>query len=165
MELKQRLNLRKVLIAGYFVALAIYLGFGLIPAGAARTYDVSAELDIPSIGLTTDVTALRLNSDNALDTPDTIVGSYAQAENKTLLIGHSSTVFHDLKYVKIGDEIMYNNKSYQVTTLNLTVKPEIDMREVLAPAEEDTIIIMTCDGMALTNGDATHRFMVTAVEK
>ena len=162
MKLKQHLSLKKVLVAGYFVVLAIYLGLGLRPAEAARSYEVSAELAIPSIGLVTDVTSLQLN-EGKLDTPDTIAGSYTQAKNKVLLIGHSSTVFHDLKNVKIGDEIAYNGKNYRVTVLNLTVKPEIDMHEVLSPAEKDTIIIMTCDGMMLENGDATHRFMVTAV--
>lgn len=163
MELKKRLNLRKVLVAGYFVVLAIYLGLGLMPAEATTAYEISAELAIPSIGLATDVTKLHLNDNGILDTPDTIAGSYTQAKNKVLLIGHSSTVFQDLKNVKIGDKITYNDKSYSVTVLSLTVKPEIDMREVLAAADEDTIIIMTCDGMMLENGDATHRFMVTAV--
>ena len=162
MKLKRRFDWRKVLIVGYFVVLAAYLWIGFRPAEAANNYDIAAELSIPSIGLVSDVTELSVN-DGKLDTPDTIVGSYTRAQNKTLLIGHSSTVFQNLINVKIGDEIIYGGESYIVTVERLTVKADVNMSEILAPAEEDTIIIMTCDGMMLGGGDATHRFMVTAV--
>ena len=37
------------------------------------------------------------------------------------------------------------------------------MTEILKREEKDTIVIMTCAGELLDGGDATHRFMVTAV--
>ena len=39
------------------------------------------------------------------------------------------------------------------------------MDEVLAPTEQNTLVIMTCAGEDLGGGDATHRLIVTAVEK
>ena len=41
-------------------------------------------------------------------------------------------------------------------------KADVDMNKMLAPAEKDTLVIMTCAGMDLGNGDATHRLVLTA---
>ena len=97
-----------------------------------------------------------------LNTPDTIVGSYTRAENKTLLIGHSTTVFQDLDQVKMSDYINYNNKTYQVNDIELLEKSDIDMNDALKTTDKDTIVIMTCAGTLLEGGDATHRLIITA---
>lgn len=162
MELKKRIGFRKVLIGAYFVAFAAYLIVGLQPAEAAKSYEIAAKLEIPGINLDTDVTELSLNG-NRLDTPDTIAGSYSEARNKILLIGHSSTVFQNLKDVNLGDEIYYDGATYRIVKERFVVKSAIDMDEILAPASEKTLVIMTCAGANLGSGDATHRFMVTAV--
>ena len=161
MELRRRLNPRTIFISLYFVCFAIYLFIGLQPAEAVN-YNISAKLEIPSIALNTDVTNLTLNG-NKLDTPDTIVGSFSQSRNKTLLIGHSTTVFQHLKEVDLGDTIKYNEKNYTITKLEFKQKTLIDMSKVLESEDEETIVIMTCAGVLLDNGDATHRFIVTAV--
>ena len=161
MELRRRLNLRTIFISLYFVCFAIYLFIGLQPAEAVN-YSISAKLEIPSIALNTDVTSLVLNG-NKLDTPDTIAGSFSQSRNKTLLIGHSTTVFQHLKEVDLGDTIKYNEKNYTITKLEFKQKSLIDMSKVLENEDKETIVIMTCAGVLLDNGDATHRFMVTAV--
>ena len=163
MELRRRLNPRIVFISLYFVCFAVYLFYGLQPAEAAP-YNVFTTLSIPTISLNTDVTNVSL-VDGKLDTPDTIVGSYAGGENKTFLFGHSSTVFRNLKDIELGDEIVYFDKEYDVVKLEFKEKSIIDMSEVLKSEKIDTIIIMTCAGILLDNGDATHRFMVTAVLK
>ena len=161
MELKKRLSLRTVLIGLYVVVFGAYVIWGLQPAEAAQSYEISAELNIPGINLVSDVTNLRVE-DHELKTPDTIVGSFSRAENKTLLIGHSSTVFQNLNETRLGDEIIYDNNKYVVEKTEVLEKADVDMSKILAPAEKDTLMIMTCTGTDLGNGDATHRIIVTA---
>lgn len=161
MELKKRLNLKAVLIGLYAVVFVAYVIVGLKPAEAAQSYEISAELNIPSIGLVSDVTTLHLE-DHELKTPDSIVGSFSRAENKTLLIGHSSTVFQNLDKVAVADEITYDDDIYIVKQIETLEKSEIDMSKLLAQADENTLVIMTCAGTDLGNGDATHRLIITA---
>lgn len=162
MELRRRrLSARKVFVSLYVLAFAVYLVIGLQPAEATQ-YEVAAELDIPSINLTVDVTRLSLN-ENKLDTPDTIVGSYSRTENKTLLIGHSSTVFDNLKNVKLKDQVNYDGQSYRVVGIHKMEKAEVKMDDLLQRADKDTLVIMTCAGQLLDGGDATHRLVLTAV--
>ena len=161
MELKRRLDPKTVFIGLYVVLFAIYIIVGLQPAGAAN-YPVSSKLSIPAIDLTSDVTTLQLEN-HALNTPDTIVGSYSQAEHKTLLIGHSTTVFERLNEIKLGDLIEYDGSDYRVVSTTILPKEEISMNEVLQGADEDTLVIMTCAGQLLDGGDATHRLMIEAV--
>lgn len=161
MELKKHLNLRFVFVGLYLVAFLAFLIYGLQPAEAAEAYEIDGELLIPSIGLEADVTKLELE-EGGLQTPSTIAGSYTRFDNKTLLIGHSTTVFTDLEDVKIGDEIKYNEKVYKVQRIDLLVKDKIDMDELLKASEKDTLVIMTCAGKLLDGGDATHRLIITA---
>ena len=161
MELKKRLNIRTVLIGLYTVVFVTYVIVGLKPAEAAQGYEISAELNIPSIGLVSDVTILQLEN-HELKTPDAIVGSFSRAENKTLLIGHSSTVFQSLDKVAVGEEVDYDDRIYIVQKIETLEKSEINMSELLEKADEDTLVIMTCAGTDLGNGDATHRLIVTA---
>ena len=160
MELKKHFNFRRLFVTLYSLFFVVYVIIGLQPAEAVN-YNVSAKLVIPSIGFESDVTELSL-VDNKLDTPDTIVGSYSEHHNKTLLIGHESTVFYDLDEVKIGDVINYDGLNYAIVKARLAIKDSIDMEEILEPAENDTVVIMTCAGADLGNGDATHRLIITA---
>ena len=162
MELKKRLDLRAVLAVLYVTAFLAYVIFGLQPAEAAQSYEVSAELNIPSIGLVSDVTTLELEN-RELKTPDEIVGSFSRSKNKTLLIGHSSTIFQNLNQIRLNDEIFYNNNKYIVKKITIAEKAAVDMSELLMRADQDTLVIMTCAGANLGNGDATHRLLVTAV--
>ena len=164
MELKKRLNIKTVLMGLYAVFFMAYIIVGLNPAEAAQSYEIFAELNIPSINLSSDVTALQLEKKKK-KTPDTIVGSFSRAENKTLLIGHSSTVFQNLNKVKLGEEIDYDNHIYIAQKIETLEKSEIDMSKLLARANKDTLIIMTCAGTDLGNGDATHRLIITAEVK
>lgn len=161
MELKRHLSGKYIFASLYFLAFAIYIIIGLQPAEAVQ-YDISGELSIPAINLTSDVTQLTLN-DHKLDTPNTIVGSYSESPNKTLLIGHSTTVFQNLREINLGDMIYYNGNNYEVVSSDTLVKSEIDMTEILSKSDLDTIVIMTCAGQLLDGGDATHRLIVTAV--
>lgn len=163
MELRRHLSLKGVFAGLYVLAFVVYIIVGLQPAGATD-YVKSAELLIPEIGLVSDVTTLEL-SDDGLATPDRIVGSYTQAKNKTLLIGHSTAIFQNLNQVKLGNEINYNDKNYKITSIDTIIKNEIDMSELLSAAEKDTIVLMTCAGQLLDHGDATHRLIITALSE
>lgn len=163
MELRRRGDPRLVFLVLSLVLAAIYIIVGLQPAEAAN-YEISAQLSIPAIGLDSDVTELARDGQK-LNTPDTIVGAYTRAENKTLLIGHATTVFENLSAVKLGAEVEYNGKNYHVVARELVPKAQINMNKILAGAEKDTLVIMTCAGELYSDGDASHRFMITAVSE
>ena len=161
MELKKRLSLGKIFVGLYILAFLVYLAIGLQPAEAVR-YDVTSNLVIPSINLTSDVAMVEISEDG-LTTPDTIVGEYKNHKNKTFLFGHSSTVFKDLDGVKIGDVLEYNSQKYEVINKTVLKKERIDMKKILAETKKKTVAIMTCAGEDLGGGDATHRLILTAV--
>ena len=162
MEIRARLDFRKIVIPLYAVCFVVYLIFGLTPTSAGATYyEISGNLEIPAIDLNSDVTTLNIE-DHKLKTPRTIGGSYSRSENKTLLIGHSSTVFSKLDQIWVGDIVNYNGYSYLVKDIIVDKKENINMRELLRAAETDTLIIMTCAGNDLEDGDATHRLIITA---
>ena len=160
MIIRKHLDARKTFLTVYFLAFAVYIIIGLQPA-QAQNYDVSGSLSIPVIGLTSDVTTLELK-DKKLDTPDTIVGSYSRVDSKVLLIGHSTTVFQDLDKVTLGDEIVYNDKTYYVDDITTLKKEEISMTNLLQREDKDTLVVMTCAGELLGEGEATHRLIITA---
>ena len=87
---------------------------------------------------------------------------YSEAENKTLLIGHSSTVFKNLDEAEVGDAIWYNGHGYQIVDTDTLLKSEINMDKLLKSEDTDTLVIMTCAGEELDNYDATHRLILTA---
>lgn len=161
MELRRSLDFRKIVAFLYSFCFAVYLIIGFQPVAEATNYEVSSEINIPAINLTADVTTLKLKN-RQLETPDTIVGSFKQNENKTLLIGHASTVFVNLDDVTLGNEIVYDDDVYIVSDIQVLIKNNVDMVDVLAPADRPTIVVMTCAGDDLGNGDSTHRLIVTA---
>lgn len=160
MELRKHLNWRGIFVGLYVLAFGIYIAIGLQPAEASD-YVISGTLSIPKLSLTSEVTDLTLEN-GQLNTPDTIVGSYTRAPHKTLLIGHSTTVFRELDKVEPGDDIYYNDKIYRVIKREVLAKPDISMGKLLRREEEDTLVIMTCAGELKENGDATHRLIITA---
>ena len=162
MELRKRLNPKFVFVGLYLTAFLAFIVYGLQPAEIVEAYNIDDKLIIPSIGLESDVTGLSLQ-DGELDTPDVIVGSYSRAENKTLLIGHSRTVFRHLDAIKYGDEIEYGGRTYKVTKIEMVAKDKINMKKLLSTSKEDTLILMTCAGKMLDDVDATHRMIITAI--
>lgn len=163
MELRKRLDSRIVFVVIYFSALLAYIIYGLQPAGAID-YVVSSTLSIPKIDLYSDVTNLELKN-RELKTPESIVGSFSNQPNKTLLIGHSTTVFQRLNELDLFDSIKYGDSDYQVVKISLMPKPKIIMRDLLKKADKDTLVLMTCAGTLLDNHDATHRLIITAVKQ
>ena len=162
MELRKHLSPKSVFVGLYVLFFVIYIVVGLQPAEATQSYEISTTLNIPSINLNTDVANLKLES-HKLETPSDIVGRFQRAENKTLLIGHSTTVFQNLDKLQIGEEVIYDGTIYYIYSSEVVEKTAIDMNELLAKTDQDTLVIMTCAGTNLGNGDATHRLIVTAL--
>lgn len=142
------------------VGFLFYLAVGLLPAEAAR-YNIVGRLEIPQINLVSDVAEIKIE-DHVLKTPDTIVGSYSRHEHKIFLFGHASGIFKNLANLQIGDEIVYQSITYKINSMIIEEKSMINMAEVLEEEEKDTLVLMTCAGEDLGNGDSTHRLLVTA---
>lgn len=147
-----------VLFAVIFTSMFIIVGYQPAPTDAINY----PELNIAAIQLDTTVAPIE-PVDRRLDAPATIAGAYSQNNNKTLIIGHSTTVFQDLHKLAIGNTIMYGNRKYTVTKIETLPKSEVNMQSVLASTKRETIVIMTCAGELLENQDATHRLLVTAM--
>ena len=152
----------------YFAAGFAFFYFGFQPTISAKdTYAKEAEtanyeLNIPAINLDIPVTKVGM-TDNNLDVPEQIVGSYSVHENKTLLIGHSTTAFSGLNSLKIGDQIIYNSQTYAVASIEQKEKSSISMKEILKAEEKDTLVLMTCAGEQITKTDFSHRLIITAI--
>ena len=140
---------------------AMWLFVGLQPA-EAKTYDISSELKIPSIALTSNVTNLQPEN-GELKTPENLVGSYTRG-NTTLLIGHSTTVFQDLHNASIGDEITYGDDTYNIYSAETIAKNDISMNQLLKSSDEPQLILMTCAGELYGNGDSAERLIVKAIK-
>ncbi|MBR3121988.1 sortase [Candidatus Saccharibacteria bacterium] len=162
MELKRRLNFNVVFVVVYALAFLSYIIFGLQPAEAVQD-EYDATLSIPSISLDTPVVELQLNN-HELETPNSIVGSFSNHQNKTLLIAHSTTAFSNLNAIQLNDAVYYSNNMYKVIKVNTLEKQNINMSEILSESNDDTLVLMTCAGELLEGGDATHRLIVEAVK-
>lgn len=150
-----------VLLVGVLPA---YIFIGFQPTLAASSYSHDKRLDIPQLQIHSAVEELTLDH-NQLKTPDTTVGSYQQAQNTTLLIGHSSTIFHNLSQAQIGQTIRYGGTSYQISSISILTKTSIDMHKLLDSNEKPTLILMTCAGKHLGNQDYSHRLVITATRE
>ena len=165
MEIKRKVDFRKVFTGIYIIVAFLLLTFGLRPAEATASHDdIVSSINIPAVGIVSTVTKIKLEN-HRLETPDLVVGSYAKKNSaKTFLVGHSTTVFRNLKYIKVGDIIAYDNQIYTVDNITIKQKENIDMNELLKSSKNapKTLIIMTCAGTLYADGDASHRLIVTA---
>ena len=146
--------------AFFLIMLPIYLYIGFQPNLDLKALSYPT-LEIGDIKLETPVAPIEL-VDRRLDAPDTIAGIYTPSEHKRFIIGHSSTVFKNLYRLRAHAKFTYDGVEYQVTEISTIRKADVDMNSILAPAEKDTVIIMTCAGEPLPNQDATHRLIITA---
>ncbi len=160
MELKPRFDYKSLFVVIYAVAFILYSFLILKPVDAI-SIDGHNVLIMPGIDLISDVATLSLEH-GRLNTPDEIVGSYSNVRNKTLLIGHSSTVFSNLHLSSFGDTIIYSGKTYSISSIITMPKEKIDMAKLLESSSRDTLVLMTCAGELYDNGDSSHRLIVFA---
>lgn len=159
-SLRSQSLMRNFILAAFLLIVPIYAIVGIRPATSLDYTDLP-ELNIDRIQLSTPVEQLTLTN-HQLIAPDLIAGGFSQHDNKTLIIGHSSSVFKNLSLLKLGDQFTYNNSTYSVVNIDILAKTDINMEAVLASAERPTLILMTCAGEPLPNQDATHRLLLTA---
>ena len=158
-----------IIFATYFLAAFAFVVIGLQPVkSSAAVYATESEtasglLSIDAINLNAPVKKVALNG-KTLEVPEQIAGAYSVHENKTLVIGHSSTIFKDLKSTTIGMKIAYNGKTYTIRTIEEKLKQDIIMKDILKTEEKDTLVLMTCSGEKIngTSDDHTHRLIITA---
>lgn len=163
----ERKHIIIALIIFYLIALPIYFYFGFQPsmnsaaAMAAEAENAVTSIQIPNISLDTPVVESTLNG-SVLSVPDYIAARFVGGKNKTLIMGHSSTVFENLTGVAAGDEIIYAGKIYHVDEVFVKEKSEISMNEILAAEKTDTLVLMTCYGEDLGGQDYSHRLIIYA---
>lgn len=163
----ERKHIIIALILFYLIALPIYFYLGLQPsqenaaAKAAEVEKAVSSIKISSIDLDTPIVESNLNG-KTLSVPDYVAARYSGETNKTLIMGHSSTVFKDLKDVKNGDEIEYEGKQYHISSIEIKPKTEISMNKILEKEKQDTLVLMTCYGESLGDQDYSHRLIVYA---
>ena len=145
----------------YFAFIAGFIAYVFMP----KTADASSEerLFLPSIGLVARVKDIEREG-NQLIAPDTIAGAYQPTNHKTVIIGHSSTIFKDLKNISEGDEFTFDNTKYRVKTREIIEKRLVNMADIVSETKVKTVILMTCHGEPLGGQDFSHRLVVTAEE-
>lgn len=145
----------------YFALIAGFTAYVFMP----KAVDASSEerLFIPSIGLIARVKDIE-RTGNQLIAPDEIAGAYKPTLHKTVIIGHSSTIFKDLKNISGNDIFTFDSRSYRVKEREIIEKGVINMSEIVAETEKNTVIMMTCYGEPLGGQDYSHRLIITAEE-
>ena len=145
----------------YFALIAGFTAYVFMP----KTADASSEerLFIPSIGLIARVKDIE-RSGNQLIAPDEIAGAYQPTIHKTVIIGHSSTVFKDLKNINSDETFTFDKKSYKIKDRKIIEKSVVDMAKVVEETEVNTVILMTCYGEPIGPQDYSHRLIITAEE-
>ena len=170
-RIRSRFGRKKVvaiLSAFYLVAVPVYLYFGFqtnqmdVSAYAQEVAEATGILEIPSISLVAPISDVEL-SGRKLVAPNYIVGRYGFYKNKTLILGHSSTIFQGLERAKVGDEIVYDGKRFEIVSMEVKAKSEILMSEILKDEKEPTLVLMTCSGEHISGQDYSHRLIVNAV--
>ena len=151
----------------YLLAIATFIVVGLqttdtsAEVRAAEVAQAEAYLSIRAINLATPVVRIELVN-RTLNAPQYLAGAYHAHDNKTLIIGHSSTIFNQLHQLKIGDYIDYEAGTYRITDLSTQVKEDISMSSILRDEASPTLILMTCAGKPLGGMDFSHRLIITA---
>ena len=145
----------------YFVAIAAFTAYIFIP----KAVDASSEerLFIPDIGLIARVKDIERQG-NQLIAPDTIAGAYKATNHKTVIIGHSSTIFKDLVKLDGDESFTFDNKNYSITSREIVEKRFVNMEEIVSETEKNTIVLMTCYGEPLGGQDYSHRLIIVAEE-
>ena len=151
---------RKYCVLGlYLLFFSAFLYFGLQPAPVDAS--ATSHLSIPSIQLDTPVETVSKQG-RKITVPEVIAGAYSENPNKTLLLGHSNTVFQHLKDLQIGQQITFDNHNYTIKSIDVKQKGDIRMSEILSESDTPTLILMTCAGEHLSGHDYTHRVIITA---
>lgn len=138
-----------------------------VPVLAKKTVVPSppVKIEIPSIGVSDDLTALHLNPDGTLQVPTDYqrVGWYADGavpgdtdKPPTIIAGHVDSyqgpaVFYDLKKVAMGDQVRMTQKDgtvavYTVYAHAQYAKSKFPAAEVYKTRSDSELVLITCTG-------------------
>ncbi|MFE2424085.1 class F sortase [Streptomyces hokutonensis] len=147
-------------------------------AGAAAA---PAEVAVPSVGITSSLMELGLNTDRTVQVPPAgkgmtagwYTGGAVPGEiGAAVIIGHNDTrfgkaVFHDLKKIKEGADITVTDKTgkalhFTVTATESVAKNAFPTEKVYGPTQERALRLITCDGDFDAQGHPVDNFIVYA---
>ena len=145
----------------YFAVVAGFTAYVFMP----KAVDASSEerLFMPSIGLIARVKDIE-RTGNQLIAPDTIAGAYQPTNHKTVIIGHSTTIFKGLKDIDDEAEFTFDSVKYKVKSIEIVEKRYVNMEDIVSETPVKTVVLMTCYGEPLGGQDFTHRLVNTAEE-
>ncbi|MGW4361103.1 class F sortase [Streptomyces californicus] len=144
---------------------------------ASRSLPV--EVSIPSIGVRSTLMKLGLNADGTVEVPPADKGmtvgwyrggSVPGTPGPAVLIGHNDTrfgraVFHDLKTVREGAEVLVRNEAgktlrYTVTGKEAVSKKAFPTQKVYGPSKDSTLRLITCGGEFDAEGHTVDNLIV-----
>jgi sortase (surface protein transpeptidase) len=140
-----------------------------------------ARVDIPSIGISSSLMRLGLNTDGTVEVPPADKGMTAGwytggavpgAAGAAVIIGHNDTrygkaVFHDLRKITKGADITVTNDRGQsahftVTGAESVSKKSFPTAKVYGPTQDHALRLITCDGGYDANGHPVNNLIVYA---
>ncbi|MCW2874862.1 MAG: peptidase sortase [Streptomyces oryziradicis] len=136
---------------------------------------------IPSIGITSSLMKLGLNTDGTVEVPPAdkgmtagwyTGGSVPGAAGAAVIIGHNDTrfgkaVFHDLKKIARGADITVTNARgesahFTVTSTESVSKKSFPTEKVYGPTKDHALRLITCDGDFDAQGHPVNNLIVYA---
>ncbi|MEU0397830.1 class F sortase [Streptomyces sp. NPDC006208] len=140
-----------------------------------------AKVVIPSIGVTSSLMELGLNTDGTVEVPPAEKGMTAGwytggpvpgEAGAAVIIGHNDTrfgkaVFHDLKKIARGADITVTNDRgesvhFTVTGTESVSKNSFPTEKVYGPTEDHALRLITCDGDFDAQGHPVNNLIVYA---
>ncbi|QFZ79168.1 class F sortase [Streptomyces fagopyri] len=140
-----------------------------------------AKVAIPSVGITSSLMELGLNTDRTVQVPPAeegmtagwYTGGAVPGEiGAAVIIGHNDTrfgeaVFHDLKKIKEGADITVTDKTgkalhFTVTATESVAKNAFPTEKVYGPTQERALRLITCDGDFDAQGHPVDNLIVYA---
>ncbi|MFH9684858.1 class F sortase [Streptomyces sp. NPDC017413] len=144
-----------------------------------REQPAPAHVSIPSIGIQSTLMELGLNPDGTVEVPPAEKGmtagwysggSVPGTPGPAVLIGHNDTrfgraVFHDLKNVRDGAEVLVRDGAgktlrYTVTGKEAVSKKAFPTDKVYGPTKDSTLRLITCDGEFDVDGHTVDNLIV-----
>ncbi|MFL5993348.1 MAG: class F sortase [Streptomyces sp.] len=148
---------------------------------AADAPAAPAEVAVPSVGITSSLMELGLNTDGTVEVPPAeegmtagwYTGGAVPGEiGAAVIIGHNDTrfgeaVFHDLKKIKKGADITVTDKTgkalhFTVTATESVAKNAFPTEKVYGPTQERALRLITCDGDFDAQGHPVDNLIVYA---
>ena len=84
-----------------------------------------------------------------------------------VLDAHNTAAFKNLSNLKVGEEIYIKNRKgkwlrFRVTKAEIYAAKNLKPTILFAPTSAKQVNLITCAGTLLSNGEATHRLIVSA---